>query len=327
MGKRYLRLLQAMRINVVGICDVRPDVPNRIAAEFGLTSALACETPEQLFRQRSAELSIVATTAPAHCYLTCMAAESGAKYILCEKPMATSLEECDRMLDTCGRFGARLAINHQMRFMEQYVEPKRICNSEAIGGLASVAVLAGNIGMAMNGTHYIEMFRYLTDEAPEEVSAWFSDGDVRNPRGTEFVDKGGTIRVQSRSGKRLHMDIGADQGHGVLVVYTGRLGRVVVDELAGTMQVTAREKDHRHLPTTRYAMPCTTTTTSIAPADSERSTQRVLEALIQGHNYPTGEDGRRAVSAIVAAYVSNESGNMPVRIDEKLPAKRVFPWA
>jgi len=36
--------------------------------------------------------------------------------------------------------------------------------------LANVKVVAGNFGMAMNGTHYFEMFRYKTDEATDEVN-------------------------------------------------------------------------------------------------------------------------------------------------------------
>ena len=44
--------------------------------------------------------------------------------------------------------------------------------------------------------------------------------------------------------------------------------------------------------------------------------------------YPSGEDGRLALSVLVGAYISHEEGHRPVRIhDEALPRTRVFPWA
>ena len=34
--------------------------------------------------------------------------------------MASSVAQCDEMIATCASAGTRLAINHQMRFMDQY---------------------------------------------------------------------------------------------------------------------------------------------------------------------------------------------------------------
>src|SRR6478736_5636892 len=119
------------------------------------------------------ELLVVSTTAPSHADLVCLGARNGAKAILCEKPMAVSLAECDRMIEACAASNTRLAVNHQMRFMQQYTRAKEIVEDASFGGLASATVVAGNFGMAMNGSHYFEMFRYLTDEMPAEVSAWF----------------------------------------------------------------------------------------------------------------------------------------------------------
>ena len=232
------------------------------------------------------------------------------------------------MIQTCKAHGTLLAVNHQMRYMEQYTEPKKIINSEEFGGLSSVTVVGGNFGMAMNGAHYFEMFRYMTDEEPHEVTAWFSSEPVPNPRGDQFEDRAGSIRVATKSGKRLFMEIGADQGHGVRVIYSGLRGQIVVDELNGAMQIDIRDKKHRDLPTTRYGMSGIRTLKQIQPADVLGPSKAVLQALLEGNNYPTGEEGRLAVATLVAAYVSTENGHASVRIDDKkLPLDRVFPWA
>ena len=49
-------------------------------------------------------------------------------------------------------------INHQMRYLPQYQIPKKLVNSESCNGLKSMHISAGNFGLAMNGTHYLEAF-------------------------------------------------------------------------------------------------------------------------------------------------------------------------
>jgi hypothetical protein len=65
----------------------------------------------------------------------------------------------------------------------------------------------------------------------------------------------------------------------------------------------------------------------IAPADALVPSLRVLEALLAGENYTTGEDGLAAVRALVAADVSDEQQHRIVRLDEALPETLIFPWA
>lgn len=328
MGRRHIQVVKELGLTLVGICDSNPEALTLATKEQGVSAEIHFADPRRMLSESHPKCVIIATTAPTHCAYTCLAAEAGARYILCEKPMGLSLAECDCMIETCRARGASLAINHQMRFMQQYTEPKRIVQSEAFGGLSSVTVVAGNSGMAMNGTHYFEMFRYVIDEAPLEVTAWFSSGKVLNPRGPQFDDRAGAVRLTSASGKRFYMEIGADQGHGMKVIYSGLYGQLVVDQLAGTMYLAVREEQYRNLPTTRYAMPWVESVHKIEPADTVGPSQAVLDALLHDKNPPTGEDGRLAVAVLVAAYVSDENGHIPVRLDDaNLPRERAFPWA
>src|SRR5207248_1201159 len=107
-------------------------------AEHGIGVHGQFPTLESMLQQSRPDCLIVATTAPSHAEYTEAAARAGVKFIFCEKPMAISLEQCDRMMEVCRSHGAQLAINHQMRFMEQFLLPKRIIESEYFGGLSSV---------------------------------------------------------------------------------------------------------------------------------------------------------------------------------------------
>ncbi len=328
MGRRHIQVARSLQFEVVGICDQNSEALRLAAQEYGLTDRQQFINLRDLLEQAQPECVVISTTAPTHCEFTCLAAESGVRYILCEKPMAVSLLQCQQMIEVCRANNVSLAINHQMRFMEQYLEPKRIVQSEAFGGLSSVTVVAGNFGMAMNGTHYFEMFRFMTDESPNEVTAWFSKFRVHNPRGPQFEDRAGSVRLTTASGKRFYMEIGDDQGHGMQVIYAGPYGKLVVDELAGTMHLAMREDQYRSLPTTRYGMPWVESTHKIQPADAIAPSLSVLDALLNKKHPPSGEDGRLAVAILVGAYLSDENGHRPVRLDTNdLPLDRVFPWA
>ena len=328
MGRRHIQVVKEMGLDLVGICDPNPEALQLAEKEQGVATALHYTDALTLLKETQPECVVIATTAPTHCEYTVRAAELGAKFISCEKPMATSLAECDRMLAACQQSGTKLAINHQMRFMDQYITPKGLLNSAEFGGLASVTIVAGNFGMAMNGTHYFEMFRYMTDEAPAEVTAWFSADKVPNPRGPQFEDRAGSVRITTPSGKRFYLETSSDQGNGLKVIYAARNGQIAIDELTGAMSLVVREEQYRELPTTRYGMPSRRTEQTIQPADVIAPSRAVLTALINQTNPTTGEDGRLAVATLVAAYISNEEGHRPVKLAETNQfAQRTFPWA
>jgi predicted dehydrogenase len=327
MGRRHIQVVRQMGLDLVGVFDISQASLKLAQDEYALPNHLLIKDLDRLYSEAKPECLIIATTADSHCTLTCMAAERGTKYVLVEKPMAVSLEECDRMLETCQRHGTKLAVNHQMRFMEQYTVPKRLFATQAYGGLKSMTVVAGNFGFSMNATHYFEAFRFLMDEDPVEVTAWFSPGSVPNPRGAQFEDQAGCIRAVTASGKRLYMEVSADQGHGIRAIYACRNGMITVNELTGELFATVREVQYRDLPTTRYAMPAVNTQQMIQPVEVIDTSAAVLNALLHGINSVSGVDGRRVVEFLVAAYQSAEQGGVSTRLNGKLIRSRVFPWA
>jgi len=328
MGRKHLEVLESMGIRVAGICDVSSANLQSAQGVLPNNAAAIYQDPQRMLMEQMPDLVVIATTADSHCDLTCMAAKLGVRMILCEKPMARSLGECTRMIETCRVHGARLAVNHQMRFMEQYTRPKSIVSSEEFGGLASVTVVAGNFGLAMNGTHYFEMFRYMTGELACSVTAWFAPGLVPNPRGQQFEDRAGCVRIVGQGGTRFYLDAGSDQGHGFVVIYAGKYGMLVVDETTGRMRYSRREAQYRSEPTTRYLLPFRVDDLEIAPAEVLAPTRAVVLALLQGEGYPTGEDGANSVKVLIAGYYSSEMGGVTCRLDEAaFDPERQFPWA
>jgi hypothetical protein len=214
-----------------------------------------------------------------------------------------------------------------MRFMEQYTDIKALTETPEFGGLRSMVVTASNFGLAMNGCHYFEAFRYLTNEEVAEISCWFDPNNVPNPRGPQYVDRSGQLRGITASGVRLIIELGADLGHGIEVIYGCRNGQILVDELAGFVRGIHRLPEYRDLPTTRYGMPANEFQRKIAQADVTKPTEDLWRAMLSGDVYPTGENGRHAVAALVAANLSGENAGRTVALGNGLPIERKFMWA
>lgn len=327
MGRRHIQVIRNLGFDIVGVYDPMQSSVDLAIEEQHIPRTVVFESAQDLLNIARPDGLVVASTATSHCEYVCMAAAAGVGHVLCEKPLAVSVAQSDRMIRECREAGTKLAVNHQMQFMEQYTVVKSLAESEAFGGLRSVTVAASNFGLAMNGAHYFEMFRYLTDEEISSVSFWVDDELVPNPRGEQYKDRSGQLRAVTAGGIRLYMEIGGDQGHGLQVIYGCRYGQIFVDELSGYVRYMHRQAEYRDLPTTRYGMPAEQNILTIAPADVIGPTQAVWSAMLANRSYPDGECGRHAVRALVAANVSGERGGALVSMDEVSDSDRTFPWA
>jgi predicted dehydrogenase len=74
----------------------------------------------------------VATPVRLHADQTIAAAEAG-KHVLCEKPMAMDLAECDRMISACRASGVTLGIAYYRRFYPVLARVKQLVDSGEIG--------------------------------------------------------------------------------------------------------------------------------------------------------------------------------------------------
>lgn len=329
MGRSHAMALKELGLTLAAVCDLRADARNALGQEFSIAeSARFADAASMLAAFPRPRLVVIATTANTHFELVQAAAGAGAAAIVCEKPMAASIDQCVGMIEACARAGARLAINHQMRFMPQYELVKSILDEGLLGRLASMTVVAGSFGLAMNGSHYVEAFNFLTGAWPASVSAHFTGEPINNPRGAEFFDQGGEFRFLAKSGQRLNIMIGHDQGHGMTVTYAGEYGHIFVDELEGEAIVTARREAHRSAPMTRYGMPWQRKTHRFTPADNVQPTKRLMEALLNGANYADGQTGLRVVSALACCYDSAEQDGRKLAIEAAhRDTARLFPWA
>ena len=138
-----------------------------------------------------------------HAEYTIRAAQAG-KHVMCEKPMALSVAECERMIAACRQAGKKLMLGYRSRFEPHNMEAIRLARSGTIGKLRYFRSEHGFVARDPNawrmkraqsgggslmdiGIYALQAARYMTGEEPVAVFAKETT-DRRDPRFREVED-------------------------------------------------------------------------------------------------------------------------------------------
>lgn len=126
-------------VQVVALADIEPGKAETARAEFALDRARVYEDATTMLASEHLDLVSIATPPGTHCELSVQALEAGV-HVIVEKPMAPSLEECDRMLEAQRRSGKLLSVIAQNRFRDDMAQLKAVLDSGRIGRIAHARI-------------------------------------------------------------------------------------------------------------------------------------------------------------------------------------------
>jgi predicted dehydrogenase len=171
----------------------------RLARKFGASSFYDYNGYAQCLAHPEVEAVYIATNNSTHAAFAVQAATAG-KHVLCEKPMATSIAECQQMIDACRDHQVRLMIAYRKYFEPGSVDLKALVDSGKLGRLKiihsafSVYVrpgggrpawhfdrrLAGGGALPDVGVYCVNTARWVTGRDPVEAAAyqWTVDPEV-----------------------------------------------------------------------------------------------------------------------------------------------------
>lgn len=325
MGRRHIASVKnAESYELCGISDLNPEAL-ALAVKEGIDERFCFTNTEQMLEEIKPDFALISTTAPSHYPLAKLAVEKGVKLLLVEKPFCVSIQQAVALRELCAKAGVRLAVNHGIRFDRHYMHAREIALREELGPITSVTLVGGNMGLAMNISHQLELFRLMTGQPISTVRAWLMDDPCPNPRGIQFHDGAGRVMAENAAGQRFYADVSPDQYHGLHMLITTRYAQIDIDFFTRKTIINRRREDQLANPSSRYGSPFVCEECELtAPFDTH---VRTLEALAAGENYPDGEMGERIVRTLVAMWVSHENDHAPVNVDGPLPEDRVFSWA
>jgi len=119
---------------------------------------------KEMIETEKPDILSITTHADLHAPITIFAAEHGVKGIFCEKAVALSLEEADRAVDACNRWGTHLMVGHLRRWHKAHIAAVEFIRSGTIGPLVAIHTIhTGEI--FHTGTHSFDLLNMYAGTA------------------------------------------------------------------------------------------------------------------------------------------------------------------
>ncbi|QWX85391.1 Gfo/Idh/MocA family oxidoreductase [Cellulophaga sp. HaHaR_3_176] len=247
----------------------------------------------------------------------CIRAAKAGKHVICEKPMAISVKECDVILDACNKAGVKLGVGYRLQSEPYTQEVKRFVKEKTFGSVNYISANAGYSstsnpdqwrlnkklsggGALMNmGIYAVQSVIYGTGENPINVTA-----QEFSTRPDYFKDTDETITAQFEFA-------------------SGAVGNIFTSHNANTnnLHATCTKGWFKLEPANNYG-PLSGATSNGDEIKFPHESQQKLQMddfskhILQGTpNVAPGEMGKRDLIIIEAIYKSIAEGNKKINLD------------
>jgi predicted dehydrogenase len=164
------------------------DKAERIATEYNVpaSSIYNYKSFDEIAHNPSVDAVYVALPNSMHAEYTIRAAKAG-KHVLCEKPMATSVADCEKMIAACKAANVKLMIAYRCHYEPTNLRAIKLIRDGALGQVQTIQSafgfnispgewrlskkLAGGGPLYDVGIYSLNACRYLTGEEPDHISA------------------------------------------------------------------------------------------------------------------------------------------------------------
>ena len=328
MGRQHISNLRAAGLQVIGVFDKDPNKLEVAQKNQEVESSFIFDDFEKMCDSAKADLAVVATTTQSHCEYGIRLSKNGVKFLMIEKPLGASIAQCEDLAVQCENAGTRAAVNHLFRYLPVINKVNELLRADTFGGFTSLTVNGVNSGVAMMGSHFIDLFSFFSDSPLKTVSAWLDKSKEINPRGESYIDLAGHIFAQSANGHRLILDFPSDQGQGFEVLFGSRYGMLRCDLNDATISGYTRKESDQSLPLFRSDLSKVSISLNLGTTDWAAASIAHLQNLINGGAIVGVESGTHVVKTLVAAHRSSELGHIPINVSETDKFKLdTFPWA
>ncbi|TLS49083.1 Gfo/Idh/MocA family oxidoreductase [Paenibacillus antri] len=308
-------------VELVAFADPVLERAQKMAEQYG---GKAYASHEELLKTEKVDAVSVCTPNYLHAPMAIAAANAGA-HVLVEKPMATTLEEAQQMIDAARSNNVYLMVGHNQRLMPPHVKAKELLDSGRLGKVLTFRTAFGHPGpegwsvdgrgswffrkeeaamgaMGDLGVHKSDFIRYLLNDEVAEVAGFV--GTIHK-EGTDVDDnatcllrmKNGAIGTLTASWTQYR---GGDNStvlwceNGVMKIGTVNGDEVIVELRDGSVET--------------YVVGAMATNEKQVPSG-------VIDAFVRSITTQTppsisGEEGKKSLAVILAAFESQATGRM-----------------
>jgi UDP-N-acetylglucosamine 3-dehydrogenase len=202
-------------VEITAVCDIVGERAEEMAEKY---NARSYTSYEELLANENVDAVSVCLPNALHAPVSIAALNAGC-HVLCEKPMATSREEANEMIETAKKNNKKLMIAHNQRFVSSHVKARKLIESGEVGRIYSFRTAFGHGGpegwsvdgkeswffkkeeafigaMGDLGVHKADLLRYLLGEEFVEVAGFV---ETSAKKGTD-VDDNAVCVLKTESG-------------------------------------------------------------------------------------------------------------------------------
>ena len=295
---------------LVAVCDIKTDLLDQFKKDWGdvFPNTHTYTNYREMIDKENLDIINVATPDDRHKDVVIDASNSGIKGIVCEKPMSTTVADCDQMIEVCKSNGSLLSVDHTRRWWPSFQAAQQAIREGVIG---EVKRIVGHWGgpramLFRNGTHLIDGVCFFANSDPQWIFAELDDGfenyftyqaaGGRDPS----LDPGASGYIHFKNGVRAFVNCSKGQNPGVRYEIIGETGSIEHD--GDTVTIRRPVGISERLPQKQYAI------TGIPAIVAELI--RVIEH--GGELICPGREGKKVVEILVAFLKSQELGNARV---------------
>ena len=297
---------------------------------------------DDMLRDKEVEAVVVLTPPHHHLEPVVKSAEAG-KHVYCEKPMAPTVQEADRMIEACRRNKVKFMIAFMKRFNKSFRFVKKLIDEDQLGSVFELRarwdnarvgkmsetqyrlkLISGGGFLQEDGSHPLDICRWWLGDV-EEVNAYVA---IIAPDRHETDDMACvTMRHKSGAISTLHITmITHTKGEESYELY-GTKGTLIMKWLYHSSR--SPEPALIHLYRNSREVQDLTLSSSWNPLQELRDNWQYLrelehfcECILHDKEpYCTGEDGRAVVEIVNAAYISawkHERIRLPLKVTPDL---------
>jgi len=316
---------------LAGFFDVAPARAQALADEFG--GQVFDSIPALL--ASGVEAVSVCVTNTLHAQVSIAALDAGV-HVLCEKPMATTPEDCRAMVDAAARSGRQLMIGLNQRLARAHVKAKEILDSGQLGRILAFRTsfchpgpegwtgqrdswftdrkLAGFGVMADLGVHKTDLIHYLTGQRIVRTFATLATLDKKTSAGAPIPVEDNAIAIYTLENGALgtmHVswtDYGAED-NSTRIFCTGGTLRLYDDPDASLIVETADGQVARHQ--------LDRLTSNKSQTTGGRTSTGVIDAFVASvlTGQPSCASGESALHAMDVVFANQRSADTGVPVD------------
>lgn len=230
---------------VVAVADINVEGARKLGEEY---EAKVYQEGEDLIADPDVDAVVVTAWDAAHARYVLAAIKAG-KYVFCEKPLATEIDECEEILKAETAFGKRIVqVGFMRRFDPGYVALKEVIKSGKIGEPLMVHACHRNMTHASNmtsdmsiknsGIHEIDVLRWLLEDD-------YESGQVVLPRQNRIAAEEGLqdpqiMMLTTKKGIAIDVEISQSSGYGydIQCEVVGELGTAKLPDPAAVVTKT-----------------------------------------------------------------------------------------